>query len=60
MADKFLEIFDGYSIGSNDLTQLVLGVDRESAQIAHIFDERNEAVKRIMKRAIDACKKADK
>ncbi|MEA2090907.1 MAG: phosphoenolpyruvate synthase, partial [Campylobacterota bacterium] len=60
LADKFLEIFDGYSIGSNDLTQLVLGVDRESAQISHIFDERNEAVKRMLKMAIDACKKADK
>lgn len=56
LADKFLEIFDGYSIGSNDLTQLVLGVDRESAKIAHIFDERNEAVKRMIKMAIDACK----
>ena len=60
LADKFLEIFDGYSIGSNDLTQLVLGVDRESAKISHIFDERDEAVKRMLKMAIDACKKADK
>ena len=60
LADEFLKIFDGYSIGSNDLTQLTLGVDRESAKIAHIFDERNEAVKRILKMAIDACKKADK
>jgi len=60
LADKFLEIFDGYSIGSNDLTQLTLGVDRESAQIAHIFDERNEAVKRMLKMAIDACKEKDK
>ena len=60
LADKFLKIFDGYSIGSNDLTQLVLGVDRESAKIAHIFDERNEAVKRMLKMAIQACKKADK
>ena len=60
LADEFLKIFDGYSIGSNDLTQLVLGVDRESAKIAHIFDERNEAVKRMLKMAIDACKKADK
>ncbi|MDP2893410.1 MAG: phosphoenolpyruvate synthase, partial [Sulfurimonas sp.] len=56
LADKFLEIFDGYSIGSNDLTQLTLGVDRESAKIAHIFDERNEAVKRMLKMAIEACK----
>ena len=60
LADEFLKIFDGYSIGSNDLTQLVLGVDRESAKIAHIFDERNEAVKRMLKMAIDACKIADK
>lgn len=56
LADSFLEIFDGYSIGSNDLTQLTLGVDRESAKIAHIFDERDEAVKRMFKMAIDACK----
>jgi len=60
LADKFLKIFDGYSIGSNDLTQLVLGVDRESAKIAHIFDERNEAVKRMLKMAISACKITDK
>ena len=60
LADEFLKIFDGYSIGSNDLTQLVLGVDRESAKIAHIFDERDEAVKRMLKMAIEACKKADK
>ncbi len=60
LADKFLEVFDGYSIGSNDLTQLTLGVDRESAKIAHIFDERNEAVKRMLKMAIEACKKRDK
>ncbi|MFA5233479.1 MAG: phosphoenolpyruvate synthase [Sulfurimonas sp.] len=56
LADKFLEVFDGYSIGSNDLTQLTLGVDRESAKIAHIFDERNEAVKRMLQMAIKACK----
>ncbi|MEN8302933.1 MAG: phosphoenolpyruvate synthase [Campylobacterota bacterium] len=60
LADEFLKLFDGYSIGSNDLTQLTLGVDRESAKIAHIFDERNEAVRRVLKMAIDACKKADK
>jgi pyruvate,water dikinase len=60
LADKFLEVFDGYSIGSNDLTQLTLGVDRESAKIAHIFDERNEAVKRMLKMAIEACKKRGK
>lgn len=60
LADKFLEIFDGYSIGSNDLTQLTLGVDRESAKIAHLFDERNEAVKRMLKMAIDTCKEKGK
>ena len=60
LADKFLEIFDGFSIGSNDLTQLTLGVDRESAKIAHIFDERDEAVKRMLKMAIDACKVKNK
>lgn len=60
LADKFLEIFDGYSIGSNDLTQLTLGVDRESAKIAHIFDERNEAVKIMLQMAIKACKKNNK
>ncbi len=60
LADEFLKIFDGYSIGSNDLTQLTLGVDRGSDLIAHVFDERNEAVKRMIKMAIDACKKEDK
>ena len=59
-ADEFLKIFDGYSIGSNDLTQLTLGVDRDSTLVAHIFDERNEAVKRMLKMAIDACKKQGK
>ncbi|MCK9473308.1 phosphoenolpyruvate synthase, partial [Sulfurimonas sp.] len=56
LADKFLELFDGYSIGSNDLTQLTLGVDRESEKIAHIFDERDEAVMRMLQMAIEACK----
>lgn len=60
LADEFLKIFDGYSIGSNDLTQLTLGVDRGSDLIAHVFDERNEAVTRMIKMAIDACKKADR
>ena len=60
LADEFLKIFDGYSIGSNDLTQLTLGVDRGSNLISHVFDERDEAVKRMIKMAIDACKKADK
>ncbi len=56
-AEEFLKVFDGYSIGSNDLTQLTLGVDRDSTLVAHIFDERNEAMKRMFKMAIDACKK---
>jgi len=60
LADEFLKIFDGYSIGSNDLTQLTLGVDRDSSLVASIFDERNEAVKRMLKMAIDACKKEGK
>ena len=60
LADKFLEIFDGYSIGSNDLTQLTLGVDRGSSKIAHIFDERDEAVKKMLKMAIKSCKERDK
>jgi len=60
LADQFLKIFDGYSIGSNDLTQLTLGIDRDSSLVAHIFDERNEAVKKMLKMAIDACKKGDK
>lgn len=60
LADEFLKVFDGYSIGSNDLPQLTLGVDRDSTLVAHIFDERNEAVKRMLKMVIDACKKEGK
>lgn len=56
LADQFLEYFDGFSIGSNDLTQLTLGLDRDSGLIAHLFDERNEAVKRLLEMAITACK----
>jgi pyruvate,water dikinase len=52
MADKFAQRFDGFSIGSNDLTQLVLGIDRDSALLAHLFDERNEAVKRSISQLI--------
>ena len=59
-ADEFLKVFDGYSIGSNDLTQLMLGVDRDSELISHIFDERNKAIKRVLKMAIKACKKEGK
>jgi pyruvate,water dikinase len=60
LADKFLEHFDGFSIGSNDMTQLTLGLDRDSGLIAHLFDERNEAVKRMLHMAIDACRKQNK
>jgi len=52
LADKFSEIFDGFSIGSNDLTQLILGVDRDSELVSHLFDERNEAVKRALRAVI--------
>lgn len=52
LADQFAEIFDGFSIGSNDLTQLVLGVDRDSEIVAHVFDERNPAVKRMISHVI--------
>lgn len=60
LADQFLEHFDGMSIGSNDLTQLTLGLDRDSGIVAGDFDERNEAVKFLMERAIIACKKQGK
>jgi len=53
LADAFADVFDGFSIGSNDLTQLTLGLDRDSELVAHIFDERNEAVKRLVKQLID-------
>jgi pyruvate,water dikinase len=54
MAKEFAEVFDGFSIGSNDLTQLLLGVDRDSEVVAHLFDERNEGVKRTIAQAIAA------
>jgi pyruvate,water dikinase len=56
LAEQFLEYFDGFSIGSNDLTQLTLGLDRDSGLVAHLFDERNDAVKVLLKSAISACK----
>ena len=56
LADKFSERFDGFSIGSNDLTQLVLGVDRDSAELSHLFDERNLAVKRAIRHLINTAK----
>ena len=60
LADQFLEYFDGFSIGSNDLTQLTLGLDRDSGLVAHLFDERNDAVKVLLSSAISACKDAGK
>jgi pyruvate,water dikinase len=60
LAEQFLQYFDGFSIGSNDLTQLTLGLDRDSGLIAHLFDERNEAIKMLLSMAIQACKKEGK
>jgi pyruvate,water dikinase len=60
LAEQFLQYFDGMSIGSNDLTQLTLGLDRDSGTIAHLFDERDAAVKTLIKMAIDACRKQGK
>ena len=60
LADQFLDIFDGFSIGSNDLTQLTLGLDRDSGLIAHLFDERDAAVKALLSMAIQAAKKRGK
>ncbi|MDB9375054.1 phosphoenolpyruvate synthase [Nodularia sphaerocarpa] len=57
MAEEFAEVFDGFSIGSNDLTQLTLGIDRDSALVARLFDERSQGVKRMVKMAIEAAKK---
>jgi len=56
LADEYLEYFDGMSIGSNDMTQLTLGLDRDSAVIAHLFDERDPAVRKMLAMAIKACK----
>jgi pyruvate,water dikinase len=60
LAERFLEHFDGMSIGSNDMTQLALGLDRDSAIIARLFDERDDAVKALLAMAIQACRKAGK
>lgn len=60
LAEEFLQYFDGFSIGSNDMTQLSLGIDRDSSLVSHLFDERNPAVKKLLKMAIDACRKQDK
>ncbi|MFC2171832.1 phosphoenolpyruvate synthase [Acidobacteriota bacterium] len=56
LAKEFLKYFDGFSIGSNDLTQMTLGLDRDSASVSHLFDERNEAVKILIEQAIKTCK----
>jgi len=58
LADQFAQHIDGFSIGSNDLTQLVLGLDRDSSLVAHIYDERNEAVKIMITMLINSAKKA--
>jgi pyruvate,water dikinase len=60
LAEEFLEYFDGFSIGSNDMTQLTLGLDSDSGLVAHSFDERNPAVLKMLDMAIDACRKAGK
>lgn len=60
LADEFLQMFDGFSIGSNDLTQLTLGVDRDGELVSHVFDERNPALLKMFSQAISAAKKAGK
>jgi pyruvate,water dikinase len=60
MADEFAEIFDGFSIGSNDLTQLVLGLDRDSEKVSHVFDERDPAVKKMVQFVIESARKNGK
>jgi pyruvate,water dikinase len=58
LADKFAQLFDGFSIGSNDLTQLTLGLDRDSEIVSHLFDENDEAVTTMIAQAIAAAKNA--
>ena len=60
LAEQFLEIFDGMSIGSNDLTMLTLGLDRDNGGLSHIGDERNEAVKALLRRVIKICREKGK
>jgi pyruvate,water dikinase len=60
LAEEYLEHFDGMSIGSNDMTQLTLGLDRDSSIVAKLFDERDDAVKKMLAMAIAACKKKGK
>jgi pyruvate,water dikinase len=59
-ADEFSKVFDGFSIGSNDLTQLTLGLDRDSSLVARLFDERSHAVKRMIQQAIVTAKQHDR
>jgi pyruvate,water dikinase len=59
-ADHFADIFDGFSIGSNDLTQLALGLDRDSSLVSHLYDERNETVKRLVSHVIETAKEKGK
>jgi len=60
LADEFLKLFDGFSIGSNDMTQLTLALDRDSGLVMEAFDERDPAVKRMLQLAIQSCRKANK
>ncbi|HET9329330.1 MAG TPA: phosphoenolpyruvate synthase [Steroidobacteraceae bacterium] len=60
LADQYLEFFDGMSIGSNDMTQLTLGLDRDSAIVASLFDERDEAVRKLLSMTIEACRRHQK
>ena len=60
LADEFLKIFDGFSIGSNDLTQFTLATDRDNSMLSHVYDERNPAVKKLIMDAIKACNKRHK
>jgi pyruvate, water dikinase len=60
LAEEFLQYFDGFSIGSNDLTQLTLGLDRDSGLVAHAFDERDPAVKKLLSAAIQTCNRLGK
>ena len=60
LAEEFLKVVDGFSIGTNDLTQLTLGVDRDSELVAHVYDERNDAVKKLVKQVVETCNKKKK
>ena len=60
LADEYLEYFDGMSIGSNDMTQLTLGIDRDSATVARYFDERDAAVRKLLSMTINACRRKGK